>query len=1082
LARQGAASLGEMMSEPPAFSYGSSINVWIVKDEARKIREIAVTGHGDSPTCRRVSGQVMSMFLEKHKEPGDLFVAGAAHMVDRGSTERRQQLEELPVVKDYRKAFKDYTNAKVLVMLRSRVAGAGSEDKTALEIARAEAARAEQRVEELKKDPSVAEYLIESKSADAMYVFAGDVREFAADNGLVIVREVPLGPIEKARARVTAAAAAGAPAVVSFEDLLATAKTKEAALFMPVLTVPEAKPLELRIPLATLAVSSFEDARRSNRDEVEQAIVGNARQRLAVFNKTRKGDLEQQARCRNTSPAERRKIVKLTEGLTPDGVPYKLEHPEEMPYGDYCEVRVPNLIRQVTEWIEGVNDLLKKVEEDAELRSGSRLEDFTYSTLVDSMLRDWRLPVARSQAAFDTWRGAARGNAWDALLEQVTRAGVAEDVIGGEQMIFSVQLAGPELIIRPLHVIDMARSVVIIDRAARATRVLDAWSLRSATAADTYNAARPAPDLVRSATRRLAEGEPEIARAELVEAFSLDPGAAFREVENEWLSLFPDTRQRMLEMERSLQPVVEAAAWREAYRNMQSSPESKEGARDFVAAFRNLLESYPKAPVDLHLELALYLAKGIADFDNSMRLKRGGAALATQTRPWDVIEAFGQPSNPTSIGIAPRSVPALREWRRKMQENLQQAGFKGTRLSQALNILEGIETSSPGSAANQERLLPARREVSLRIFTDPAPIIAKAVETVRQRAPEYYAAASLAGKLPEERSREWLEADKTLQRELTLFELGAQSLSRLEDGLRKSYFGSRAAKYLWATPTPDLRQLLPLIDTAVGDGHTGFSPAYVGVRSRVKLFLDQRRAMDTLARVESAAALQNGSESLLAVERTRIERQGFPEPFRDALPLRSRVWFEAGEYQKAFEGLLTGAVPVALYHPGMRWEALPGDAARNPTSVKARLEGGRIIFAATFDGTAPADVLAVSGLTSEDAKRLLNDFAAMEEQSWSDYGKVSDQILLSPVPVRPAAEALRELLLAQDVRLRIMKSMVYGHTLPGDELIRGSGMGVALGPSIPTPDQVKGDQGRRQRVPTLAEVKRIAAAKIARND
>src|ERR1041384_7517175 len=65
LSRTGPAPIGEMMSQPPTFSYGSSINIWFVTDKQERLREVAVTGHADSPTCRRVSGQVMSMFLKK---------------------------------------------------------------------------------------------------------------------------------------------------------------------------------------------------------------------------------------------------------------------------------------------------------------------------------------------------------------------------------------------------------------------------------------------------------------------------------------------------------------------------------------------------------------------------------------------------------------------------------------------------------------------------------------------------------------------------------------------------------------------------------------------------------------------------------------------------------------------------------------------------------------------------------------------------------------------------------------------------------------------------------------------------------
>src|SRR6185369_3766466 len=114
LSRKDSASIDEMVREPPAFSYGSSINIWFARDNGL-IREIGVTGHGDSPTCRWVSGQVMGLFLEKQTEIDDLFVAGAAHIVDRADQENRQRLENDATVKDYLSTVKDYRAADFLV-------------------------------------------------------------------------------------------------------------------------------------------------------------------------------------------------------------------------------------------------------------------------------------------------------------------------------------------------------------------------------------------------------------------------------------------------------------------------------------------------------------------------------------------------------------------------------------------------------------------------------------------------------------------------------------------------------------------------------------------------------------------------------------------------------------------------------------------------------------------------------------------------------------------------------------------------------------------------------------------------------
>lgn len=241
--------------------------------------------------------------------------------------------------------------------------------------------------------------------------------------------------------------------------------------------------------------------------------------------------------------------------------------------------------------------------------------------------------------------------------------------------------------------------------------------------------------------------------------------------------------------------------------------------------------------------------------------------------------------------------------------------------------------------------------------------------------------------------------------------------------------------------------------------------------------------MDTLTRAQNASSLQSGSEALLAIARYRVSETDAIEPFRDAIPLRARVWFESGNYLKSLETLLTEKVSLALYHPDIRWQALPGDAIRQPSSVKARREGGRVIFAATFaQGGSAADVLAVDGLAAEEADALVGEFNEDEERLWSDFGKVSDQILLSQVTIRPAARALRGLLLGDDLRLPIMKSMVYGHTAPGDDLVLSSPAVPTLERTLAVTDQVKGDQGRRQRVPTLNEVKRIAAAKVAQGN
>jgi hypothetical protein len=234
-----------------------------------------------------------------------------------------------------------------------------------------------------------------------------------------------------------------------------------------------------------------------------------------------------------------------------------------------------------------------------------------------------------------------------------------------------------------------------------------------------------------------------------------------------------------------------------------------------------------------------------------------------------------------------------------------------------------------------------------------------------------------------------------------------------------------------------------------------------------------------LTRLQNASYLRRGSEDLLAIARSRIAGRQSPEVFRDAIPLRANLWFESGDYLKSLETLLTPDIPIALYSPTLSWKSLPGDAGftKLPLRIGARLEGSNIIFEATFEGEKKVDVLLLEGLPAVDAQALVKDFSEMPEQAWSEYGKISDQILLTPVTLRPALSEFRDLLLGPKLRILLMKSMVYGRNVPGSDLINHSD-DKTLERVVALVDQVNGDEGRAYQIPKLDEVKQFAKTKV----
>jgi hypothetical protein len=1071
-----------MMLEPPSFIYGSSITLWTVRDDDNQIREIMVTGHADSTTCRRVSGLVMGSFLEKNRESEDFFVAGAAHLVDSGSAQQRAELLKLPEVDEYDKLERQRDLVKALMLYFGETPGVGTEGKSAIEDTRERLKAAEERLAELEKNPSVQEFLWQSRSADALAALAREADKFSAGNGLVAVRNIPSRVLDEAQKRVADASVGKGGPVVAFADLL-EGDTKEAVLITNQLTVPEGRPLELRIPLARMTVASFNEARRNNRDGLEQAIVGNARQRLTVYNDSKQSMLEQQQLCENLTPEQRKEIVVLEEVTTREGVTYRPDKPKSMTRETYCKIQVPLNLTLVNHWTERVKELLKTVQEDARQKSGGRLQEFNYTTLIDSMLRDWRLPVARSQAGFDAWRKEIRRPVWTSLQAQLASKGVTPQLLAGEHLVFSVQIAGNELIVRPLHIVDLARSILVADPKAGATRLVDTWSEREWRQPDQIAAggADSTGDRVRQAVRTAVGGNADEARDGLADAFSQDPPGAFRALEAEWLKLFPDTRESLQTLSKTLQPRIEVAEWQDAFNRLTERPEYKESPSEYLVAFDDMLRSYPKAPVDLHLELALAVAGAIAELQNGIdrQFSLPGRGPAHQAAPWDVLQAYAKPpqageqrkepafSLDSPLDDSPATSSDASARRREIEKLVRESGITDARQVQTMaDLLEHSDAADPYQGG--------RKLLALKILTDPAPMIRKHIQEVQRTAPEYWAMAQKVRDLPKERSRDWRNADAITERPLTAFEYAASDATRLQETVQKAHWGYLAADYLWTTPVPNLSEVLQVVRCGIGDGRTGSTSAYLGPESTLKLFLRQRRALDSLTRVQSAASLEFGADALIALARAREASSTEAGPFRDSIPMRARMWYESGDFHKAIEALFPNRIPIALYDPAIRWEPLEGDAVTKPARVTASRQEDRIVFTATLPGkdggtVIEAPVLGIYGLTPAAADGLIAEFEKVPSERWSELGKVSDQILLTPVSLPPAARSVRDSILEERQRLQVTKAMVYGRSGPGEELL-GAPPKLLLPPPAVTDEVLPG--GRAElKIPALEEVK-----------
>ena len=100
LRRTEAASLIEMMHQPPTNIYGSSINVFLYENEDGQPDEVVVTGHADSVTCGQTSGAMMGQILTRQPNDTDFLLAGAGRMIGANVTDDTI-LTNKPKVQEY---------------------------------------------------------------------------------------------------------------------------------------------------------------------------------------------------------------------------------------------------------------------------------------------------------------------------------------------------------------------------------------------------------------------------------------------------------------------------------------------------------------------------------------------------------------------------------------------------------------------------------------------------------------------------------------------------------------------------------------------------------------------------------------------------------------------------------------------------------------------------------------------------------------------------------------------------------------------------------------------------------------------
>lgn len=510
--RSQSASLSEMMQEPPSSVYGSTINVFFFRDEVGRMREITISGHADSLTCASASGAFADALLSSGSSVDDFLLAGAGRMAIPAPTpERLEALESDSKVREFKRL------ATKLSVARMMWQGKQMADASITTFLGSSVEEAEAKLAVLAADVTVKEYLSSGRPSESATAFERQALELQKTSGMLRVHNVDYSHIDAVRQRLQAAAKAGGTSIVRFDDLLKD-RDAEAVVYAPMLFSGGADPVEIAVPVGEFSPEGFRQAAKLYRSALENAVVGSAERRLAYAKRALERNEQRQSDCNAMSQSDLDQSIG-TEDCDRDGA---CKRGQSMTQREYCTISVPRNLNIVRGWRDDAQQLISRIKTMSERQDINRLDSLNYAAVIDAMLRNWALSFRQAQPAFDEWRLNGRHRAWRMITTAAQQAGVGRAALSGESVVFNVRLDGDTIRLRPMLIIDLRRTVVVVDPHLGVTAAVYPWELRSMeTSTGPILASEQAPlDMLIDDPTRLArrlEAEPRREMSRLLE-------------------------------------------------------------------------------------------------------------------------------------------------------------------------------------------------------------------------------------------------------------------------------------------------------------------------------------------------------------------------------------------------------------------------------------------------------------------------------------------------------------------------------------------------------------------------------------
>lgn len=962
--RPGEATLREMVSQPPSYAYGSSINVFVYRSDDNAIKEIAILGHADSDTCSRASGAVAEAIFEKPRDPQDFFIAGAGRLVAHEDPARLEALRGDANVLRYEELKIQLT----ILDVQRRLAPDNAANLNA------ETQKIEAEIALLEQNQPVQEFRKVADTQDSMQRLFNRLQELSQDTGLVVIHEAPYSLMQRVSQRISELARSGKAQVFAFSDLLDEEQRSdgnfEAAMALPMLMLA-GDPLHISYPDNRLTSEAFETASKVNQSELEFAMIGDAKNRL-IRQKDQLSEYTRQIEdCERLAPAQLAEDVILNETCTDDGC-FKSDKPETMSQEAYCKSTLPSHKTGVEGRIKITQEQIAKIEADRK-EGGGKIDAMNLSTLIDSMLRDWALPVGRSQEAFDAWRRDERVPAWQSLRAALRSNNVAPEAIKGEAILFQVARDGDKLVVNPYHVIDVRRSALVIDPRAGVTQVIDTWGYRS------FVSSKAPPKLADLLTGSVNGGAP-LDVAVVADALGGLPRDAVAQLLATYAGQFAN-RTGAVGDRAHLAQIVEMNEYFEQSSHLDVDLSKTTTEEEEWEQMRNLSD----------------LARLQASFG------RAPPEHEIQTAVMAVVFAF-------------RSLP------KEIQSR-----------SDELGLLNALVDSSDGKAELSKQLRDTLAVLSSTRGFDAREIVSDAIKRARASDPEMVAYFLNNGKTPDRKSARLAEFIALGNKAQSLSDEEFSLALKAERMLKSQSFLAQASDRLFDTE-PDLDSAMKSIDVASeASAAAAYGPA-AAAKQHIDILMKTGNR-ELLSRLEAANLLDTAGQ----VIRTRYEVGGGKDFGRistnyDEFALSARIMFDAGQYSKAVAALFPVDVPLAMSDNKLKIEILDKELTGPIDEMLAQpTESGEVLVSAVRSGI-KTDLVRLGGLPPERAQVIAEAIAGVPSDEWLREYALVEQIERKRVPLSPEQSVLRTLFTTDQVRMALLKAIVYGCAAPRVDL------------------------------------------------